>query len=138
MIPIIGNILQNTIGKVIGGVVNKYLPASMSDKEKADMELEIQKLLMEENKNIQAQMETINKTMQEEAKSEHWITYSWRPILGYTFAAVVVNNYILYGYLAQYGVQQIDIPVELWGAILVILGAASALRGYKQVKEASK
>ena len=51
MIPIIGNILQNTIGKVIGGVVNKYLPASMSDKEKADMELEIQKLLMEEKQN---------------------------------------------------------------------------------------
>ena len=83
-------------------------------------------------------METINQTMREEAKSEHFITYSWRPFLGYTLAAIMINNYILFGYLQQYGVQKIELPTEIWQVFLVVLGAASALRGWKQVEKEKK
>src|SRR3989304_5630336 len=107
MTPIIGDLISNTVGKVIGGVVNKYLPASMSEKEKADMQLEINKLVLEEEKNIQAQLETVNSTMREEAKSEHWAQWLWRPLVGFTFCVVIINNYILVGYLSQYGVHSI-------------------------------
>src|SRR3990167_6797485 len=138
MIPIISDLISNTVGKVVNGVVNKYLPTSMGEKEKAEMQLEINKLMIEEEKVLQSQMETINQTMREEAKSSHFITYAWRPIIGFTFAAVIINNYILVGYLKQYGIQTIDIPGEVWNAILVILGAASAMRGWKQVEEAKK
>src|SRR3990167_5987842 len=137
-LPIIGDLLNSTVGKVVGKLVDKYLPASMSEKEKVEMELEMQKLLIEEEKNIQTQMETINQTMREEAKSEHFITYSWRPFLGYTLAAIMINNYILFGYLQQYGVQKIELPTEIWQVFLVVLGAASALRGWKQVEKEKK
>src|SRR3990172_6618228 len=41
------------------------------------------------------QIESVNATMREESKSAHWIQFSWRPIIGFTFAAVIINNYIL-------------------------------------------
>ncbi len=142
MLPIIGTLLESTVGKIVGKLTDHFLPASMSEEDKAKFKLEAEKLLLEENKlfaeQLTAQMETINKTMQVEDTSTHWITYAWRPIIGFTFAAVIINNYILVGYLKQYGVQSIDIPGEVWNAILVILGAASAFRGWKQVEEAKK
>lgn len=137
-IPIISELIKETVGKVVGKVVDKYLPSSMSEKEKAELQLELEKLLIEESKVLQVQMETINQTMREEVKSNHFITYAWRPIIGFTFAAVIINNYILVGYLAKYGVQSINIPGEVYNAILVILGAASAFRGWKQVEEVKK
>src|SRR3990167_9175849 len=137
-LPLIGDLLNSTVGKVVGKLVDKYLPASMSEKEKVEMELEMQKLIIEEEKNLQSQMETINQTMREEAKSEHFLQWAWRPTIGLTFALVIINNYILVGYLSQYGVHSIDIPGEVWNAILVILGAASALRCWSKVKEAGK
>jgi len=102
------------------------------------MLLEMEKLTIEEGKNLQAQMETINQTMREEAKSEHFLQWAWRPIIGLTFALVIINNYILVGYLSQYGVHSIDIPGEVWNAILVILGAASAFRGWSKVEKEKK
>jgi len=119
--PIIGDLLNSTVGKVVGKLVDKYLPASMSEEDKAKILLEMEKLTIEEGKNLQAQMETINQTMREEAKSEHFITYSWRPFLGYTLAAIMINNYILFGYLHQYGIQKIELPTEIWQVFLVVL-----------------
>lgn len=138
MIPIVGDILQNTVGKVIGGVVNKYLPASMSEKEKADMELEIQKLLIEEEKTLQAQIESVNSTMREEAKSEHFLQWSWRPIIGLTFASVIINNYILLPYFINYGLKSIDIPDGIWSAMLVVLGVAAGTRGWEKIEKIKK
>src|SRR4051812_25835474 len=34
------------------------------------------------------QLETVNATMREEAKSEHWLVWSWRPFIGFTFCAI--------------------------------------------------
>src|SRR3989337_2188424 len=136
--PIIGDLLNSTVGKVVGKLVDKYLPASMSEEDKAKILLEMEKLTIEEGKNLQAQMETINQTMREEAKSEHFLQWAWRPIIGLTFALVIINNYILVGYLSQYGVHSIDIPGEVWNAILVILGAASAFRGWSKVEKEKK
>lgn len=142
MLPIIGDLLESTVGKVVGKLTDHFLPASMSEEDKAKFKLDAEKVILEENKlfaeQLTAQMETINKTMQEEAKSEHFMTYCWRPLIGFTFAAILINNFILVGYLKQYGVQSIDIPGEVWNAILVILGAASAFRGWKSVEEAKK
>ena len=142
MIPIISDLISNTVGKVVGKLADHFLPESMSEKEKEQFKLEAEKILLEENKlfaeQLTAQMETINQTMREEAKSEHWAQWLWRPLVGFTFCVVIINNYILVGYLKQYGIQTIDIPGEVWNAILVILGAASAMRGWKQVEEAKK
>jgi len=79
------------------------------------------------------QIESVNATMREESKSAHWIQFSWRPTIGFTFAAVIINNYILLPYFSKIGITPISIPVEVWTAILVILGAAAATRGWKKI-----
>ena len=136
MTPIIGDLISNTVGKVIGGVVNKYLPASMSEKEKADMQLEINKLVLEEEKNIQAQLETVNSTMRTEAQSDKFIVYAWRPLVGFCFVALICNNFILMPYFASYGLQPIIIPDGIWSAMLVVLGVSAGTRGYEKVMRA--
>lgn len=133
MIPILGDLFKETIGKVVGKVVDKYLPASMSEKEKAEMQLEIEKLVIEEEKNIQAQMETINATMREEAKSDKFIVYAWRPLVGFCFVALIVNNFILMPYFAIYGLQPITIPDGIWSAMLVVLGVSAGTRGIEKM-----
>lgn len=78
------------------------------------------------------ELETVNSTMREEAKSEHWMQWAWRPTVGFTFSGMIVNNYILLPYLAKYGMQPIIIPGDVWSAMLVVLGAAAATRGLEK------
>jgi hypothetical protein len=85
------------------------------------------------------QMESVNQTMREEAKSEHFAQWLWRPVVGFTFSSILINNYILLPYFAKYGVQSLPIPGEVWSAMLVILGVAAGTRGLeKWQKEKSK
>lgn len=83
-----------------------------------------------------AQMQSINSTMQAEAKSEHWAQWLWRPTVGFTFAAILVNNFILLPYFAHLGVVPLPIPDAVWTAMLVVLGASAATRGWEKVTKA--
>lgn len=84
------------------------------------------------------QLETVNATMREEAKSEKWAQWLWRPIIGFTFSAILINNYILLPYFKNKGMEMIVIPDTVFTAILVILGAASGMRGWEKVEKAKK
>jgi len=134
MTPIIGDLIEsvakNSLGKVIGAVVNKYLPASMSEAEKAQVELALQEGFREELKIDAEALETINKTMRAEAQSDKWWQSAWRPTVGFTFSAVIINNYILMPYFTW--VQTVNIPQGVWNSILVVLGAAAATRGVER------
>lgn len=85
-----------------------------------------------------AAITAVNRTMQAEAASDKWMQWSWRPTIGFTFAGVIVNNYILLPYFKLYGLVPISIPSELWTAMLVILGAAAATRGWANVEKVRK
>ncbi len=71
----------------------------------------------------------INATMQAEAKSEHWMQWSWRPTFGFTACAILVNNYILLPYLSKFGIVPIAVPSEVWLMIMAVLGVAAWTRG---------
>lgn len=72
---------------------------------------------------------SINATMQEEAKSEHWMQWSWRPFFGLTGAAILINNYILLPYFSKLGIVPIVVPAEVWMMIAAVLGIAAYVRG---------
>ena len=82
-------------------------------------------------------IKAVNDTMETEAKSEHWLQWSWRPLVGITFSAVIINNYILLPYFAKFGLQAIQIPSEMWNAMLVVLGVAAGTRGWEKIVNAS-
>jgi hypothetical protein len=75
---------------------------------------------------------SVNATMQAEAKSDHWLQWAWRPIVGLTFSLVIINNYVLLPYFT--GVHPIAIPDPMWLAMLTVLGAASYTHGQQMVE----
>lgn len=154
MFPKLGEILAPKIGEAIEGVANGA--ANIISRVKADptavvqADVELEKLKLEAKAaagNHIAAMESqyteqqriVNQQMAVEAQSEHWIVYSWRPLIGYVFCLVLVNNYVVMPYFKNKGLLPVEIPDSVFTAILVILGAASAGRGLmKWQREKSK
>lgn len=129
--------LATSIG---GKLADRFLPASMSEADKAKAQIEAQKIIIEEMKVEGGIIESINATMREESKSEYFIQYAWRPLVGLTFVGVIINNYILIPYAQAFGlnIQVLSIPDGIWQSMLVILGVAAGTRGYEKIVKAGK
>lgn len=121
-----------------GGVMNVLedtgLVKTPEEKQKAQEALYNYELQMRDKDNDV--IKAVNDTMQTEAKSEHWLQWSWRPLVGITFSAVIINNYILLPYFVKAGLQAITIPSEMWNAMLIILGVAAGTRGWEKIVNA--
>lgn len=74
-------------------------------------------------------LSTVNKTIQTEVQSEHWISYSWRPIVGLTWCILVV---LIYFVLPLAKIPVPVVPTEVWLTFGAILGVASYFRGKAQ------
>lgn len=74
-------------------------------------------------------IESVNKTMQAEAASEHWPTYSWRPYNGFLFGTTIFGCYFV---LPLCKLPVPTIPEYVWLAWGTILGVASYFRGKMQ------
>lgn len=138
-LPGIKKLISGSIEGVANGAANIISKFKADPTKVAEAEAEIEKLKIQaaqESEKIQAQLEetyakeleSVNATMREESKSEHWLVWSWRPLIGITFCAILINNYILLPYFKNLGMVTIIIPGDVWSAILVILGVASAGR----------
>lgn len=63
-------------------------------------------------------IEAVNRTMQEEAKSEHWMQWSWRPFNGFLFGLTLAGNYVVLP-LFERPVQTLPETVLMaWAAVL--------------------
>jgi hypothetical protein len=81
---------------------------------------------------------TVNTTMQAEAKSEHWLQWSWRPIGAFIFYFLVVHNFVLASYFAKWGLVPLSVPESVWYAFLALLGVAAYTRGMNQIEQTKK
>lgn len=113
-----GNAIANVISKV------KADPTQV-----VTLEADIQQAALAYQSSV---IGAVNATMQAEAKSEHWAVWLWRPLIGFTCAGVIINNYILFPYLQYFGLVAVIIPPELWSVMLVVLGAAAAGRSFEK------
>ena len=70
-----------------------------------------------------------------EAKSEHWITSAWRPLLMLCFTVIIANNYILYPYLSAFGFNAIplELPNQLWDLLKIGVGGYIVGRSAEKV-----
>lgn len=78
-------------------------------------------------------LQSVNQTMQAEAKSDHWPTYAWRPFVGFCFGIAWLGDYLVLP-LAKVPVPVV--PPEAWLAIGGVLGVASWFRGKMQANPA--
>lgn len=99
------------------------------------------KLLEMEQKGELAELEAGARVVTAEAKSEHWLTATWRPITMLTFVAIIGNNYIIYPYLSLFweAAPMLEVPDNLWelikiglGGYVVSRGVEKAVRSYRQ------
>lgn len=71
-------------------------------------------LAQEDTKRVMA----VNQTMQEESKSERWPQWSWRPFNGFLFGITVFCNYIVLPILDKATVDNIEVALAAWSAVL--------------------
>lgn len=74
----------------------------------------------------------VNNTMQEEAKSEHWVSSSWRGYNGFIFGTTFFGCYFI---LPLCKIPVPIIPFEAWTAMGAVLGVASWFRGKTQLNQ---
>lgn len=118
MIPVLDAVLN------IGGKVIDRLWPDPAQQTAAKMEL--LRLAQEgEFKALEASMQVVAA----EAKSEHWLTATWRPITMLVFVAVVANNLILAPYIALLFSVDVALPMpdQVWE--LLNLGIGGYLMG---------
>ena len=124
-----------TLLSLVPSILDKVIPDPVErDKAKLEFMKQQQSGLLTE---LQGQIDII----QEEAKSEHWLTANWRPLTMLTFVVIIANNYILYPYLSLFWPEapQLSIPPEKWDLHKIGLGGyvvgRSAEKGLKIWKE---
>jgi len=55
-------------------------------------------------------------------------------MVGYTFAFVIINNYIVLPYFPN--ISPVEIPAGVWTAMLMVLGIAAGTRGLEKWQKA--
>lgn len=148
--PILGTLLGGPAGAVVGGLVASALGVGSTPDEvsqalatnpeaavklkqiEADRQVRLQELLVQaasaEITAASAAIQSVNATMQAEAKADHWPTYSWRPAIGFVFAAYVASLFVL----PLFDKTPVALSPDMTLAIGGILGVASWFRGRMQ------
>ena len=158
--PVLGSLLLGKAGEAAGTLIAATLgvgntPSEVSEalavnpdaavklaQIEADQKVKLQEILFTSEV---ANTQSVNTTMREEAASQHWPTYSWRPAIGFSVAItlLIATLTVAFSYL---GVMYFAAPVEslthlpgmlmsltaLIGIATPILGIASYFRGKMQ------
>lgn len=113
MFPII-----DTIIKPVMGVIDKLVP----DKNLAN-KLKAQIASMDYSQ-AEAELKAKAEVIASEARSEHWITSAWRPIIMLLFGAIIANNYIIYPYIRLFWPEapMLQTPPQMWGLLKLGIG----------------
>lgn len=114
--------IQQLLAAGMGQAVDKVLGRFFEDKDQAAaaaQELRLAMLAHEKTAN-----ELARDVVVAEAKSGHWVTSAWRPIVMLMFAVMIANNYIIAPYLdAILGTSvMFDMPEQAWSLLSIGLG----------------
>lgn len=118
MVPVLDAALR------IGSQVIERLWPDPTEQEKAKLAL-----LQLQQEGALREIEANMQVVVAEAKSEHWLTATWRPVLMLVFTACVANNLILAPYISlMFGVNAaLPMPDQVWE--LLNLGIGGYLAG---------
>lgn len=124
---------------LVGKLIDRIFP----DKEAQDR-AKLELLALEQSGELQKIVEA-SKVVQAEARSEHWVTATWRPITMLVFVAIIANNYILYPYLSLFWTDApvLELPEQMWSLLQIGLGGyvvgrsgEKMVKAYKESKDA--
>ncbi len=145
MIPIAGDLIANTVGKVVDKLTEHYLPATMSEVEKAEFKLEARRLATEEYKTAIADVQGARSlAMKESEGAPGWtrvLTVTHRPVWSFLILALFAWT-VLAPYMGFPNIALNEIHKDIMQTVIVfyfggrtIEKAASVVKG--QVKARS-
>lgn len=116
----------------VGGIFTSIREAVTGKKIEDPIEM-----LTEINKLESAVLKAQSDVIVAEAKSEHVLTATWRPITMLVFVFIIANNYIISPYANAMGlaVPALDVPQDLWDLIKIGLGGYMVSRGAEKVSK---
>lgn len=153
--PMLGTLLAPATGGAslaIGALISSALGVENTPdaiaaelKNNPDALLKLKELEFKENDSLRSQVlelakldaqkvASVNDTMQVEAKSEHWQTYSWRPFIGFQFGFYIMSLWVL----PFFGKVPTILSPDAVMAVGAILGVASWYRGKMQAENINK
>lgn len=114
--------IKELLGAGLGKTVDQVLGRFFEDKDQAAKAAQELRIAMLEHE--QTAQQVARDVVVAEAKSEHWVTSAWRPLVMLMFAVMIGNNYIIAPYLdAIFGTSiMFDLPDQAWGLLSVGLG----------------
>lgn len=124
--------LITAIFPALAKVIDKAVPdKSEAARLKAEVQLQLLQVSNEETK-------LATQVLLAEVGGESWLQRNWRPILMLSIVAIVVNNYLLYPYLALFGVPALvlELPNELFNLMTVGVGGYVVGRSAEKVATA--
>jgi hypothetical protein len=149
--PLLGTLLGGPAGGAVGALIASALGVGDTPGEVAsaiavdptiavklrqiekERQIELQTLLVQAESHRLTQetaaLVSVNQTMQVEAQSNHWPSYTWRPFIGFVFGVTFFGVYFV---LPLCKMPVPAIPTEAWLSIGAILGVASWFRGKAQ------
>lgn len=121
-------LIVSALAPVVQSIVGNLFP---DPAEKAKAEQQVMASLLAHEAQLQASVSGI---IQAEAKSDHVLTATWRPITMLVFVAIIANNYILYPYLSLFWPEapHLDLPPQMWNLLQIGIGGYIASRGVEK------
>jgi len=113
-----GLIDLGNIGEVFKDIREAVTGKSIEDPDKKA------ELLMKLKEAELATEELQAKVIESEAKSEHILTSTWRPVTMLVFVFIIANNYILVPYLTAFGLKipTLTLTADMWELLKIGLG----------------
>ena len=129
-------VLSAIAGPVVKGIFN-IIDQTVEDKDQAARIKAT--IASQQNALIQPELKGAIDIILAEAKG-NWLQKSWRPLLMMSVMAIVVNNYILFPYLARWTTQVVvlELPGGLWALLTTGVGGYVVGRSGEKIAQAIK
>lgn len=120
--PFIGDLIASTVGKVVDKITDKYLPPSMSEKEKTELKLEAQRLAIDEYKTALSDVQGARALAGKESEgAPGWtkvLTVTHRPVWSFVMLGIFVWT-VLAQYIGFPGIPLTEIHKEVMQTVII-------------------
>ena len=122
MTPIVGDIIESTVGRVVGRLAERYLPPSMSEKEKEEFRLRAREMALEEAKAATLDVQNARAlAMKDEEGAPTWanvLKVTHRPVWSFIMLFVFVWT-ILAPYMGYPEIPLTDVHRSIMQTVIV-------------------
>lgn len=120
--PFIGDLIESTVGKVVDKITDKYLPPSMSEKEKTELKLEARRLAIDEYKTALSDAQGARALAGKESEgAPGWtkvLTVTHRPVWSFCMLGIFAWT-VLAQYMGFPGIPLTEIHKEVMQTVII-------------------